>query len=640
MRKKKGQLGFMAIKIDLEKAYDRLKWDFIRDTMNDMGFPDLLVDVVMECVTSTRMQILWNGEPTEQFIPSRGVRQGDPLSSYLFIMCLEKLQQAIDLEVRNNNWRPIVLGRHGPTITNLFFADVMVLFGEAKDDQALVMRHVLDHLCQASGEKVSLAKSRVFFSSNIAASRRTSVSQALGIDETDDLGTYLDMPAINGRVIHHTFAHLEDKINSRLAGWATKRLSLAGRDTLVKSTLTTIANYSMQTAKIPKTVCDSIDRKAHRFLWGGDENKKSVHLINWETVQKPKSCGGLGIISARQANAAFLTKLGWRVISEPTSLWSRVLRAKYCNNRCDIDIFQSKQNSSNIWACISAQAKTIVRGTATAVGNGRRTLFWDHSWVDGICLFDHNIAPIPEVSLGATVSDMWCEQNGWKWDLFADLLPQNILQRISSISLANDPDLEDSLYWQGTSSGKFTLKSALGYLKGFDYGDSPESPVRRTIWRLPVQQRIRPAGGGGIFQAEIGNFITAYYFSCGVCSSMKAKLLALLAGLERAKLLHISRLLIHMDNSPCVNLINEEQLVSNSLKFIVKRCKDLIAEGHWRIKLEHSYREANRAADFLANKGVNSSTLITHLDSPPSELSPILREDIFGVDIPRVIALS
>ncbi|XP_074314431.1 uncharacterized protein LOC141649645 [Silene latifolia] len=810
MRKKKGSKGIMAIKIDLEKAYDRLRWSFIYDTLSDMGFPRLIIDVVMECVSSARMQILWNGEPTEQFTPTRGVRQGDPLSSYLFVMCLEKLQQAIDQEVRNNNWKPIIICRNGPQITNLFFADDMVLFGEATEEQAVVMKHVLDNFCLASGEKISNAKSRVFFSNNTEQINREEVCAALGFEETDDLGTYLGMPTINGRVTRQTFSHLEEKINRRLAGWATKRLSLAGRTTLVQSTLTTIANYSMQTAKIPRTVCDSIDRKARRFLWGGDDLKKPIHLISWENLQKPKSLGGLGLPSARQSNAAFLTKLGCRALVEPTSLWSRVLRAKYCNNRCDIDIFQAKRSMSNVWAGISSQARTIVRGTATVVGNGRRTLFWDHAWVDGICPSDHALAPIPEAILGNTVSEMWSENSGWNWDCFANFLPQEILQKISSILLTDDPEMEDSLYWNGTSSGKFSLKSALGFLRGHDYSNEPETIMWRTIWRLPVQQRVRmfiwlaahgrvmvnvnrvirnmgddprcprcdgdeettehllrscpvskqiwnligidssniyffnspfsewitrcasndvstneanwpmmfaitcwwiwrwrnnvvfgsenenpteprqflfqqfemnkkafdrfdlfipqpkpanievfirwvppphswvllntdgaskgnpgPAGGGGIFRDETGDFLHAYYFSCGSCSSMKAELLALQTGLKWAKDMGIRRLLVHMDNSPCVDIVKENQLLSNNLKFIVQNCQDMIRDNSWMVKVEHTYREANRAADLLANKGVNASNTPVYLDAPLVELRPILREDIFGVAIPR-----
>ncbi|XP_074266552.1 uncharacterized protein LOC141589827 [Silene latifolia] len=286
MRKNKGNRGFMAIKIDLEKAYDRLCWDFIRDTLNDMCIPAYLVDVIMECVTTSRMQILWNGEPTEMFTPSRGVRQGDPLSSYLFVMCLEKLQQLINAEVRENNWKPISVCLNGPRISNLFFADDMVLFAEATTDQAAVIIKVLDIFCQASGEK--------------------------------------------------------------------------------------------------------------------------------ETIQKPKAAGGLGITSSRQANAAFLTKLGWRVLVEPQSLWSRVLRAKYCNGRCDVDMFTSKANMSNVWAGILSHAGNIAKGTTSAVGNGHRTLFWDPSWVEAGTLSDIAVMPIPNSLLGATVSDMWDENNWWR----------------------------------------------------------------------------------------------------------------------------------------------------------------------------------------------------------------------------------
>lgn len=67
----------------------------------------------------------------------------------------------------------------------------------------------------------------------------------------------------------------------------------------------------MQSAKIPKTICEDIDKKARRFIWGGDEDTKRVHLLSWDTLQKPKEQGGIGLRSAKQANVAFLAKLGW-----------------------------------------------------------------------------------------------------------------------------------------------------------------------------------------------------------------------------------------------------------------------------------------------------------------------------------------
>ena len=120
-----------------------------------------------------------------------------------------------------------------------------------------------------------------------------------------------------------------DKINGKLAGWKTKTLSMAGRATLIQSTLNDIPCYTMQSTKLPRSTCDEIDRRNKSFLWGALEGERKVHLVAWETVNKTKREGGLGIKSMRQVNSAFLAKLGWRILAEPQSLWARVLRAKY-----------------------------------------------------------------------------------------------------------------------------------------------------------------------------------------------------------------------------------------------------------------------------------------------------------------------
>ena len=465
MKTKQGKTGYMAIKIDFEKAYDRLKWKFIQETLAEVRFPQLLISVIMECITTPSMRILWNGEPTESFSPSRGIRQGDPLSPYIFVLCMERLNQVIEEAIIMNKWKPIRASRTGPQLSNLCFADDIILFGEATVEQALVIHQCLQRFCGASGSKISFDKSRVFFSNNMSWEAQQEVSEALCIEPTDDLGMYLGMPTLTSRVTKDTFGYLCEKIDRRLAGWKTKYLSLAGRVTLAKSTVSTIASYAMQTAKIPKNTCDKIDQKTRRFIWGGNEDTKRIHLISWERLQSPLNQGGLGCRSSRQVNAAFLTKLEWRVLTEPNALWSRVLRNKYCKCRCDLDMFAPKTNMSNVWKGITENVNTLRNGARVAVNTGTSTLFWDHCWASNQPLRELTVQAIPQDIEGATVAELWDKDVGWHWDLFATLLPSNVLKEIDAFELKENAVVGDLYYWPGSAKGKFTIKSALKLIR-------------------------------------------------------------------------------------------------------------------------------------------------------------------------------
>lgn len=148
----------------------------------------------MSCVSSTNISVLSNGGGLNHFQPYRGKRQVDPLSPYLFILCMEVLSAFIVEKCEEKMWDPVRAFRGGIAFSHLFFADDLVFFAKANHKNCRAVRDVLDTLCYLLVQKVSAKKSQVFFSSNTPPSTREELYNILEFRSTPSLGKYLGFP--------------------------------------------------------------------------------------------------------------------------------------------------------------------------------------------------------------------------------------------------------------------------------------------------------------------------------------------------------------------------------------------------------------------------------------------------------------
>ncbi|CAN6576692.1 unnamed protein product [Malus baccata var. baccata] len=278
----------MAIKLDMAKAYDRVEWDFLLSMMSKMGFAPLFCNRVKECISTVSFSILINGLPTGYIQPQRGLRQGDPLSPFLFLICTEGFSSLIRKGMERGVLHGYKFTPNGIPLTHLFFADDSVLFGNATVEEAQGVVDILNTYASGSGQEINLSKSSIFFGTSTSKRIKKRIGNTLGIPHKDGFGKYLGLQADFGLSKKAVFAEIRDKMEARLAGWSEQFLSQAGKEVMIKAVAMALPNFAMSCFKLP-----------------------------------------IGCF-----NLAFLAKIGWRLIQNPTSLLATVLRDKYYPGKC------------------------------------------------------------------------------------------------------------------------------------------------------------------------------------------------------------------------------------------------------------------------------------------------------------------
>lgn len=319
-----------AIKVDLMKAYDTVRWDFINNVLQIVGFPDTMVRWIMECVTTPWFSVNINGELNGYFPGGRGLRQGDPMSPYIFVLAMEAFSGLLDNSIGQLkfHWRC-----KKERIYHLCFADDLLIFCRGDPGSVEVVRDCLDNFKFLSGLSPNPSKSNIL-TCGVDRSTRELLQLILGFNEGYLPFRYLGVPLISSKLRKVDCIALVDRITSRIKSWTCRFLSYAGRVQLVKSFLFATQVYWSSLFILPKGVMKNIEQVLRSFLWKGVDASKGGCKVAWGILCLPRQEGGLGIKSIGAWNQAAMTKHIWHLCSDfDQSIWTNWVRSYLVRDR-------------------------------------------------------------------------------------------------------------------------------------------------------------------------------------------------------------------------------------------------------------------------------------------------------------------
>ncbi|WVZ81338.1 hypothetical protein U9M48_028727, partial [Paspalum notatum var. saurae] len=268
----KKKLNGVIFKIDFEKAYDKVRWDFLQQTMRMKGFSTTWCNWIRSFVQGGNVAINVNGQTGSYFQTRKGLRQGDPLLPILFNIVVDMLAVMIN--------RAKVGGLVNGVIPHLVEDDHDL-------EKARNMKALLCMFEKISGLKINFHKSEIFCFGQ-AKQCESTYSHLFGCRSGSLPFRYLGIPMHHRKLRNSDWAHIEERFEKRLIGWKGKLLSVGGRLVLINSVLSSLPIFMLSFFRIPKGVLRKLEYFRSRFFWQNDQHKKKYHLIKWDQIRQPK----------------------------------------------------------------------------------------------------------------------------------------------------------------------------------------------------------------------------------------------------------------------------------------------------------------------------------------------------------------
>nr|XP_043626221.1 uncharacterized protein LOC122597720 [Erigeron canadensis] len=434
-----------AFKIDIQKAYDSVEWRFLEKCLRSFGFYECMIAWIMRCVTTPAYTIAVNGEHNGFFHGRRGLRQGDPLSPYLFTVVMEVLSLMIKRQIKEQKDFQYHWKCEKTKLTHLCFADDLILFCHGDQHSVSILKDALEEFSGVSGLVASMEKSESFFG-NVKIEVRNQISEMLPFKVAELPVRYLGVPLISTRLYKKKCLPLIDKVKKKLLDWKNRSLSFAGKLQLIKSVLSSLQVYWSSVFILPKGVTDDIEGLFRSFLWSHGELKRGKAKVKWSNVCMPKAQGGLGIKSLVTWNNALMAKHAWNIVTNKRSFWVNWIADERLKGRNFWEM-HAFSNTAWGWRKIMKNREILRSHIVYKLGNGLNTSAIFDNWHPAgplssfISYRDAYDAGLP---INATVADV-VKDNEWCW-------PRELSDKYPVLLEAAPPELSfnrmDRILWK------------------------------------------------------------------------------------------------------------------------------------------------------------------------------------------------
>lgn len=466
------------LKVDLKKAFDSINWSFIFLILRALGFPDSFINLISQCITTTRFSVAVNGELGGYFKGARGLRQGDPLSPYLYVLAMEVLGQML-----NKNYSTGLIGYHplasDPVVTHLAFADDIMIFFDGAQGSLQQIVCTLDSFSSWSGLHMNRSKTELFVAgmSQMEATDLCNLGFSLGSLPV----RYLGLPLMHRKLRICDYRPLIDQLKSRFTSWSSRALTFAGRKQLLSSVIFGTVNFWFSTFILPKGCIRTIESLCSRFLWNGNITTRAAAKISWSQVCLPKSEGGLGLRELASWNKTLCLKLLWLLHTESESLWASWTKKHRLKHLSLWSIDEQKQ-SSWIWQSILKLRPLAERFIKCEVGNGQLASFWYDSW-NHLGPLIKNFGVDGPRHIGIAINAKICEactDTGWILRPARSPQAEELHILLCSIPLPSLSDRTDIYNWEVDGKSLTSFSAAQTWNSIRNHGDKKE--WEEAIW--------------------------------------------------------------------------------------------------------------------------------------------------------------